>query len=448
MQNIKQNISLGNIFRIALPIIISGFSTAILQITDTAFLGRVSETSIGAVGNAGLLYFVLIHLGMGLGTGTQIIIGRRNGEGKLNKIGPLVHHTWYILIPLSVLFFILIKYYSETFFSTIIHSENILNISVNFMQYRAYGLFFVFVNTAFMAFYIGITNTKILSISTPITVLINIILDYALIFGNWGMPEMGVKGAAIASVIAEGFSTIIFFTYTLFFVNIKRYKLFTFKIDSLSPYILFRILKTGWPIMAQSFISLASWYAFFSIVEHLGERALAVSHIIRSIYMFAMIPIFGLAVCTNTLTSNLIGQNETQNILKLINKTVLLSFIWNVVMLFLNTTFTIQILSFFTNNKELVDASINTLYIITASMFLFSFAMMHFNAITGTGKTTHSLIIEAISITVYLLFTYYFVEILRTSVEIAWSAEFVYFTVFGIISAWYIRRKKWKTEKL
>lgn len=448
MLNSKQDISYSNIFRIALPIVISGFSTAILQITDTAFLGRVSETSIGAVGNAGLLYFVLTHLGMGLGTGTQIIIGRRNGERKYNKIGTLVHHTWYMLIPLSLIFFLLIKNFSAAFFSKIIHSESILEISNDFMQYRAFGLFFTYINVAFMAFYIGTTKTKILSFSTPLTVLLNIFLDYMLIFGKWGFPEMGVKGAAIASVVSEAFSTALFLVYSFLFVNLKEYQLFSFKINSLSPYILFRIFKTGGPVMAQSFISLASWYAFFSIVEHLGERALAVSHIIRSIYMFAMIPIFGMAVCTNTLTSNLIGQNETQYILKLVNRTTMLSFIWNVLMLIINILFTTEILSFFTNDADLVIASVKTLYIISASMFLFSFAMMHFNAITGTGKTLHSLTIEAISILVYLLFTYYFVEILRSSVEIAWSAEFVYFTVFSILSAGYIRRKKWKTAQL
>ncbi len=446
--NQVQDISYRNIARVSLPIIISGLSTAIFQITDTAFLGHVNETAIGAVGNAGLLYFVLVHVGMGFSTGAQIIIGRRNGEKRTEKIGALLQHTWYFLIPLSVLFFIALHLYTPYFFRQIIHSDAILQLAEGYMTWRIPGIFFAFLNLGFMAFYIGTTQTRILSISTPIAVGINIILDYALIFGKLGLPEMGVEGAALASVISEVCTTVIFIFYTLIYVNHKAYALFPFKINALSPYILLRIFRTGGPVMAQNFLSIASWYAFFSILEHLGERALAVSHIVRSIYMFVMIPVFGFAVCTNTLTSNLIGQGESGKIIPLIMRTWKLATGWNIIMLLCILLFHKNILAFFTNDYSLADAATGTLHIISMAMFLFSFAMMHFSAITGSGRTMHALIIEAISIFVYLAFTFYAVEIKKASVEVAWSSEFVYFSVFSFLSAYYIRSRKWMPKEL
>lgn len=75
------------------------------------------------------------------------------------------------------------------------------------------------------ALYIGITRTKVLTINAVVMALTNVVLDYALIFGHFGLPEMGIKGAAIASVIAEAASLLFFLIYTYITVDLKKYGL-------------------------------------------------------------------------------------------------------------------------------------------------------------------------------------------------------------------------------
>ena len=100
------NISYKNILMIALPIIISGVAQNVINVTDTMFLGRLGEVALGAGGNAGIFYFVLVITGMGFTTGAQIIIGRRNGEKNYSKIGEIFDHCIYFIIPHNFKYFI------------------------------------------------------------------------------------------------------------------------------------------------------------------------------------------------------------------------------------------------------------------------------------------------------------------------------------------------------
>lgn len=439
----RQDISYRNIIRISLPLMVSYIAQNIIAVTDTAFLGRIGDVAIGAGGNGTLLYFIFAMVGMGFSAGLQIIIGRRNGEGNYDKIGPLMQQGFYFILAISFLFFGFMYFFIDDFLSLIVQSEEILQATSGYVRHRSWGIIFTLINVIFLAFFVGTTNTKILTTSTLFIAAVNVFLDYALIFGEFGFPQMGINGAAIASACAEMSGVVFIAIYTMLFINTKKYDLFRFVSINLQK--LKEIIAIGGPVMLQNFISIGAWFIFFSIIEHLGEQELAISHIIRSIYMVIMIPVFGLSNTTNTLVSNLIGQGDGEQIFKLIYRMTMLAFCINVFMLLINVLFPTEILSVYTNDKELILASVNTLYIISISMFFFSFAIIRFTAISGTGNTKLALKIECITILVYLLITYIAVEVYRVPVEIAWCSEFIYFSGLGLLSYYYLKSNKLKT---
>ncbi len=116
---------------------------------------------------------------------------------------------------------------------------------------------------------------------------------------------MGIKGAAIASVIAEAASLLFFLIYTYITVNLKKYGLN--RLRSFDPVLLMRILSISCFTMLQYFLSMATWFVFFVAVERLGQRELAIANIVRSIYIVMLIPVNALATTTNSLVSNAIG---------------------------------------------------------------------------------------------------------------------------------------------
>ena len=438
----SNSISYKNILRIAFPIIISGVAQNVVNVTDTMFLGRLSNIALGAGGNAGIFYFVLVLTGMGFTTGTQIIIGRRNGEKNYTQIGRVFNHCLYFIIPLSLFLFFFIKYLSPFLLATITLSPNILDASNQYLNYRAFGIFFAFINFSFMAFYVGTTKTKILIHTTVLMMLVNVFLDYALIFGNFGFPKMEIEGAALASVISEATAMVYFILYTFYKIDIDQYKMFHF--DGFDSAIFKRILRIGSPVMLQNFLSISSWFIFFMIIEKLGEKELAISHIIRSIYMVLMIPLFGFSSATNTLVSNLIGEGNSDKVLTLIKRVIILSLTSTSCVLLLNIFLPQEIIGFYTKDLNLINDTIPTLNVISFTMFTFAIAFILFNGVSGTGNTRTSLLIEAVTITIYLASTYYIAIVLQSALPVVWCSEFIYFGLLGSMSFAYLKWGNWR----
>lgn len=434
-------VSYKNILKVALPIIISGVAQNIVNVTDTMFLGRLSNVALGAGGNAGIFYFVLVITGMGFTTGAQIIIGRRNGEKNYAQIGKIFDHSIYFLVPLGILLYFFIKHWAPFLLEIITLSPAILEASIEFLSYRAFGILFAFINFTFIAFYVGTTKTKILIYATVLMMLVNVFLDYALIFGNFGFPEMRIKGAALASVISEAVALIFFILYTYKAIDIEKYQLFEFK--KFDTVVFKRILKVSSPVMLQNFLSLSSWFIFFMIIEKIGERELAISHIIRSIYMVLMIPLFGFSSATNTLVSNLIGQGRKNQVLPLIKKITILSLLSTSFVLLFNLLIPQQMIGFYTNDLNLILDTIPTLNVISFTMFVFALAFILFNGVSGTGNTKTSLLIEFITISIYLVSTYYIALVLEASLPIVWCSEIIYFGLLGIMSFIYLKWGNW-----
>jgi len=261
----KTSISYKRIWQIAYPIILGSIAQNLINFTDTAFLGRVGEVALGAGALGGLFYLAIIMLGLGFGTGAQIIIARRYGENKLKKIGPIVEHSIYFLLPLALLVFVLMRYWSAPLLEKVVVSPDVFEGTIAFLKYRSFGIFFAFMNMVFRSFYVGLAKTKVITYTTIVLAITNIFLDYILIFGKLGFPAMGIEGAAIASVIAEMAAMLFFIVYTYITVRFKDYDLFRFSMPSLNS--LTGILRVSVPIMMQSFISLSVWFIFFGLIK-------------------------------------------------------------------------------------------------------------------------------------------------------------------------------------
>ncbi len=445
-KNNSKVISYRKIWKISFPIFLSLLAQNIIIVVDTAFLGRVGEIELGASAIGGLFYVCLFIVGFGFANGTQILIGRRNGEGKFKEIGRYFDHSLYFLLTIGVLIIVFSKLYSDQILKNILTSENIYLYSRKFLDIRIWGLLFAFVNMTFRAFFIGTTKTRYLTYSASIMAVVNIILDYAFIFGHWGFPVMGIEGAALASVLAE-FASVLFFVFlAIFKIDRKKYNMFHFpKIDFI---LIRRILDVAFFMMMQFLVSIVAWFAFFMIIEKTGERPLAISNIIRSLYMIFTIPIFSLGAATNTLVSNTIGENKTEAVLPVIFRMSLISLLSILGVIIVAFIFSTQILSFYTNDQSLINATMNTFYVTLGVLVVFSIAIIVLNGVAGTANTQISLIIELLAVGMYLITAYYLAIVLELPTHIVWCSEYLYFFILGLLSVLYLRTGKWRNKTI
>ena len=225
----------------------------------------------------------------------------------------------------------------------------------------------------FRGLYIGITRTKVLTMNAVVMALVNVILDYALVFGELGLPEMGVRGAALASVIAEASSLLFFLLYTYYKVDLKKYGLNRFGQFDLS--MVLRILRISCFTMVQYFLAMAIWFVFFMALERLGQRQLAVANIVRSVYVVLLIPVQALSTTANTLVSNLIGAGGSSGVVTLLHKISRMSFLIMVVCVGLCVAFPGSILSVYTNEEALLVESVSALYVVCGAMLMLRWPM-------------------------------------------------------------------------
>ena len=298
----------------------------------------------------------------------------------------------------------------------------------------------------FIAFYTGITQTRVLIYATFIQAISNVVMDYLFIFGFGKIEPMGIEGAALASALSDLVALLFFIIYTHYTVDYNKYgisKKVNFHTRSL-----LKILKVSVPIMIQNFIALSAWLAFFIIIEKMGERELGISHIIRSIYMVLMIPLFGFSSATNTMVSNLMGQKRIEDVLSVVNKVIILCLGVTACFLPIIIIFPRTILSFYTNDITVIEDSLPLLYVIAIAMFFFCVAFIRFSAVTGTGKTTYSLLIETISISTYLFIAYLLSIVFNYSLTIVWCSEFIYFIMMALGSYLYFKFSDWRKIEL
>lgn len=434
------------IWSVSYPILLSLLAQNVINVTDTAFLGRYSEVALGASAMGGLFYICIFTIAFGFSTGSQIVIARRNGEGRYTDVGPVMIQGVLFLLVMAFLLFGFTRAFGGDIMHMLVSSPTIFDATMEFLDWRIYGFFFSFVNVMFRALYIGITRTKVLTINAIVMALTNVVLDYALIFGHFGLPEMGIKGAAIASVIAEASSILFFLIYTYITVDLKKYGMD--RLRSFDFGLLKRILSISCFTMLQYFLAMATWFIFFVAVERLGQRELAIANIVRSIYIMMLIPVNALSTSTNSLVSNAIGAGGIGHVMALIRKIASFSFVIMVILVSITALCPQAILSIYTNEAALIAESVPSVYVICLAMLIASVANVVFNGVSGTGNTQAALILEMVTLAFYTAYIFFVGIWLQASVEICFTIEILYYTLLLTTSYIYFKKAKWQNKKI
>ena len=434
------------IWEISYPIILGMLAQNVINVTDTAFLGRVGEVELGASAIGGLFYVVIFMLGMGFGTGAQILMSRRHGEQNYAEIGSIMDHSLYFLIGMALFILFVIQFIAPTLLNTMISSPAVYAKTIEFLQFRIPGLAFAFIIVIFRSFYVSIGSTIWITWTAVIMASVNVVLAYILIFGKLGCPVMGIAGAGLASTIAEAVAAIVFIVITIRQKDLKKYCLLKFPRPSLN--IIRKTLSISVFVMLQYFISLSSWFVFFLIVEKLGERQLAISNIIRAAYLMFMIPSIGFGITTNSLVSNAIGAGNKELVIPIIRKITRISVLVTLGIVMLAVPMARPIIRVFTANPDLVNNTLASFYVLMGVMLLFSLTTTIFSGVSGTANTQMALLLEAITLVFYLATAYVLAVHLRLPVALVWLSEVAYFIVLGTLSFFYLRFGNWRAKQI
>ncbi len=435
-----------NIWRVAYPILISLVMEQMIGLTDTAFLGRVGEIELGASAIAIVYYMVLFMIGFGFSLGAQIIIGRRNGEGNYRETGRIFWNGLYFVLGLAGVIIVLSELFSPYLMKLMVSSHAIYEAALSYVRWRLPGMVFAFITAMFRAFYVGTTQTRTLTLNSVVMVLSNVIFNWILIFGKFGCPALGITGAAIGSSLAELVSLIFFVVYTAVRCDRNKYGL-----DKAARFDAAE-LKGMMPVcswtMIQNTISISTWFIFFLYIEHLGERALAISNITRSVSGLIWVVLQAFSATCSTLVSNIIGEGHPEKVMSLVKRILKLSYGLVSIMIIVFCLFPEAIARIYTDIPDLIAASVPAVVVMCSSYFLNVGGQVFFQAVSGTGSTKTAFKLEIVALVVYMVYCTVIIGVLKMDVAVCWTAEHVYAGMLLLCSWLYMRSGRWKGRRI
>lgn len=430
----------------ALPISLAMLVPQINFITNNIFLGALGEQELASAGITGVYYLIFAVIGNGLNNGLQALIARRAGQNLPKEIGRLFFHGVWIALAIAFLGIAITYLFAPTILRATIQNPLIAEQVIDFLLIRIWGLPFLYLYVMRNALLVGTNQTRFLVWGTLAEALVNIFLDYSLIYGHFYFPALGFNGAAYASIIAEGAGLLVIY-WVIHWNGIHRSFSF-FEQTKIELSIFKLILTMSAPLILQFAISIMSWEYFYILVEHHGPRALAISNTMRNIFGLFGIFCWAFASTTNTMVSNVIGQGKTEEVIPLVTRIMKLSLGISLFIFLILNLVPEFFLSFYSQGDEFVAEAIPIVRIVSVALLMMSVGTIWLNAVTGTGNTRVNLLIEFITILIYCVYVFFVLERWNLSLAWGWGSEWVYWISMFSMAFWYMKSGRWKGKEI
>ena len=440
------------VLHIALPLILSTASWSVQHFVDRMFLSWYSSETIAAAMPAGMLHFSLVSIFMGTAGYVSTFVAQYYGAQKYDRIGPAIWQGIYISLigGLTLLCFYPV---AEPIFRLIGHDQLVQEQEVIYFQILCFAGAPYMAAYAVSGFFSGRGKTWPVMWVNIFATAVNLLLDYVFIFGHWGFPEMGIKGAGLATILAGVFS---FVLYLLLMADKKTNATYR-TLQGWRPdrALLMRILRFGLPSGVQFFLEMAGFTGFVLIVGRLGTASLAATNIAFNINTLAFMPMIGCGIAISVLVGQYLGAEKPELAQTSTYSGFHLAFVYMgsiaAAYILLPDLFVIP----FALNadpqafKEIYDFSIVLLRFVAFYSLFDTMNIIFCSAIKGAGDTKFVMYISVMLSFVGLLIpTYLAVIVFDYGLMVSWVIATCYVILLGFSFFLRFLNGKWKTMRV
>lgn len=389
------------IWALTLPLLLLEVSDALLHVVDTAFLAQIGTAELGAIALGDTTLELLIFPVVGLLDALQLVIARRIGERRRQDAG-VVFAQGFVLAALASVVLSAVMWLGAGEISTwLADSDAVARSLTRYFEIAAFGLPLMALNFAYGALYVGLLRAYVLVWATAALVASNVALSYALILGNWGAPRLGMQGAAISFVAAEGVTFLLLTVYTARSADLRGLGLFR---PRRTQYAVVRpLMRLSAPVALQGLLEDARWFAFFVVIARLGDEMLAWSNVIFACYLVLMIPADALSEAAYTMVSNVIGSGHAERLRSVVRRTIRTTFAITAPVLVVSILAPDWVLSLFSADGIPIDGAATALRIVAAAMLVLIPAELWMAALVGTGDVDAAFVIELVTSAVIVM---------------------------------------------
>jgi len=287
-----------------LPELVTAFLVgSVLGIIDAGFVAHLKSTTLYTTQGitASFIHF-LSKLAEGVSVGTVVLCGQYNGLRRFEDVGRAAVSAFWVTFCMGGMISLFLYFGGHLIYDFCQVPEKIARAGIPFLQIRALGVFLTFLYFAVIGFLRGVKNTRLPMVFFVLGGLVFTFFDYALIFGHFGFPEMGLCGSAVASVLQYAVMLCAAVAYVLLNGTMRQYSLRVFK--SLDRGAVKDIIRLSWPVMVDKAILAMAKLWIVRLIAPLGKVALASFAVVRDMEQFAFVPAIAFAQVITFLVSN------------------------------------------------------------------------------------------------------------------------------------------------
>jgi len=296
-----------DVLRVSLPLVISMTTTMVMTFTDRVFLASYSIDAIAAALPAGITAFVFLSFFADTAGYSNVIIAQYTGAGALSRVSRVLWQAIYFAL-IAWLIMIGISFVGGPLFRLIGHPAEVQELEVIYFKVLCLGSGIHIVGMSFSSFFTGRGVTRPVMIIYIIAMFLNVPLDYALINGIWIFPELGILGAAIATVFSWTTATVLLGIFVFTRENNQVFKVF--KNRNFDADLFRRLLRYGVPSSLQFSLDVFAFLFFIIMVGRIGKMELVVTNIAISLDSVSFRPLMGFVLGTSTLVGQALGRNR------------------------------------------------------------------------------------------------------------------------------------------
>lgn len=429
------------ILSLALPVMGTQIANTMVQLIDTMFIGRIDALSLGAVALTGTLIWNIQMISEGFATGLTATIARRIGEKKPKLASEFLRTGLLSTLIVSFIFLPLVYFGSDRLFSIINMPSELFNLGNSYFKMFMIFLPSIYGLTAIQAAFNASGETKTTMKVSLLMNVINIILDWALIFGHLGLPAMGIAGAALASGISftAGFLILLFISFFREWSPLHGKVLYSVNHFKL-------IVKIGFPsLISNMAMGISQMAVMVLAVTPLGSLSLGAFNIVMKLASVSFMPGFGFAIAASTSTGQSLGEGNPG---KARSMTLLAAFYCAFVMAVISLTYFLipdLMISLFTEDEVILGMTRKALRVYALFAVFLAPAMVFGGTIRGAGDTTFAMIVMLISRFALRLPAAWILGILMGGgLTGVWFAMCLDFLVRGIVMWFRFKSGKWE----
>ena len=430
------------VFLLAVPMILEMVMESVFAVVDVFFVASLGANAVAIVGITESMMFLIYAIAMGIGIGAMATVSRRIGEKDPDGAARSATHSIYMGLGAAIIIGILGIIFAPQFLSFLGAEPKVVEEGTLFTRLMLGGNFVVVFLFLLNSIFRGAGDAAIAMRVLWLSNILNCILDPLLIFGIWIFPELGVTGAAVATLIGRGIGVLYAF-YKMFYGK-KRFEIrrehWVFDKERFR-----RLFSLSWVAVLQFAIGTTSWIGLMRVVAGFGSQAVAGYTIGIRVIIFALLPSIGLS----NAAASLVGQNLGAKKPARAERGVWIAAFYNAIFQtsigIIFVIFAESIAGIFTNEPQVLAYATDSIRIISYGFLFYAVGMVLETSFNGAGDTwtptyLNLFIFWLFEVPLAYSLAYYF----KMEAHGVFWAITVAFSMLAIVSAILFRRGKWK----